>query len=177
MAEERERATRPEDITRLFVERANAKDAEGLAELYEADAVLAFPPGQMTMGREAIQAVYERMVAQDLTFQQEEPLPTLYRGGSGTYCHAGERRSRCPGPGRASSARRDVVADPRPARLPRVVTSRTRVSRRASFRSLSSRSLMAWRTPSARRRCMVTCPASPRSSPRGADSKPKTGEG
>lgn len=45
MAEERERATRPEDITRLFVERANAKDAEGLAALYEPDAVLAFPPG------------------------------------------------------------------------------------------------------------------------------------
>jgi hypothetical protein len=29
----RESATEPEDLTRLFVERANAGDAEGLAEL------------------------------------------------------------------------------------------------------------------------------------------------
>jgi hypothetical protein len=41
--------------------------------------VLGFPPGQMT-GREAIRAVYERMLAQDLTFKQETPLPTLYFG-------------------------------------------------------------------------------------------------
>jgi ketosteroid isomerase-like protein len=80
MTEERERAARPEDITRLFVERANAKDVDGLVALYEPDAVLGFPPGQMTMGREAIRAVYERMLAQDLTFKQETPLPTLYFG-------------------------------------------------------------------------------------------------
>ena len=48
---EREKAQKPEDITRLFVERANAKDAEGLALLYEEDAVMAFPPGQQTVGR------------------------------------------------------------------------------------------------------------------------------
>ena len=80
MVDERERAARPEDITRLFVERANAKDAEGLAALYEPDAVLAFPPGQMTVGQEAIRAVYEQMVTQDLTFEQEQPLPTLHLG-------------------------------------------------------------------------------------------------
>jgi hypothetical protein len=34
----RERTTEPEDLARLFVERANAGDAEGL---YEHDAVLA----------------------------------------------------------------------------------------------------------------------------------------
>ena len=32
MTAETERALRPEDLTRLFVERANAGDAEGLAE-------------------------------------------------------------------------------------------------------------------------------------------------
>ena len=31
----KERALKPEDLTRLFVERANAGDAAGLAELYE----------------------------------------------------------------------------------------------------------------------------------------------
>jgi uncharacterized protein (TIGR02246 family) len=80
MTDERERAAEPEDITRLYVERANAGDAEGLAELYESDAVVAFPPGQMTVGREAIRALYEGMLAQDLTFKLEEPLTTLHIG-------------------------------------------------------------------------------------------------
>ena len=40
MTDGREPAAQPEDITRLFVERANAGDAEGLAALYEPDAVL-----------------------------------------------------------------------------------------------------------------------------------------
>ena len=41
MTNERERALQPEDLTRLFVEFGNAGDAEGLAGLYEADAVVA----------------------------------------------------------------------------------------------------------------------------------------
>ena len=46
----RENAKTPEDLTRLFVERANAGDAEGVAALYEPGAVMAFPPGAMTSG-------------------------------------------------------------------------------------------------------------------------------
>ncbi|MDX3228079.1 nuclear transport factor 2 family protein [Streptomyces sp. ME19-01-6] len=76
----RERATEPEDLTRLFVERANAGDAEGLAELYEPDAVLAFPPGSRTVGREAIRAVFERMLAQVPHFVPEPALPTVRNG-------------------------------------------------------------------------------------------------
>lgn len=57
---EREKAARPEDLTRLFVERANAKDAEGLALLYEQDAVMAYPPGRQTVGRDAIRALWEQ---------------------------------------------------------------------------------------------------------------------
>jgi len=53
---EREKARKPEDLTRLFVERANARDAEGLALLYEENAVMAYPPGQQTVGRAAIQS-------------------------------------------------------------------------------------------------------------------------
>lgn len=77
---ERERANRPEDLTRLFVERVNAGDAQGLAELYEADAVLGFPPGQQTVGRDAIRSVYEQLVARAPRFEIEEPLPTLLFG-------------------------------------------------------------------------------------------------
>ncbi|MGZ3585117.1 MAG: YybH family protein [Ktedonobacterales bacterium] len=76
----REKAMQPEDLTRLFVERANAGDAEGLAALYEPDAVLAFPPGHMTVGREAIRAVFAQMVAQAPHFELEESLPTVRSG-------------------------------------------------------------------------------------------------
>jgi uncharacterized protein (TIGR02246 family) len=76
----KERAMNPEDLTRLFVERANAGDAEGLTELYEADAVLAFPPGERTAGRKAIRAVLEHMLANVSHFEQEEALPTVHNG-------------------------------------------------------------------------------------------------
>ncbi len=77
---ERERARRPEELTRLFVERANAGDAEGLAALYEADAVVAFPPGRTTSGLEAILGLYEGMLKQVSRFEPEESLPTLVAG-------------------------------------------------------------------------------------------------
>jgi ketosteroid isomerase-like protein len=70
-------AKTPEDITRLFVERVNAGDAAGLAALYEPDAVIAFPPGQLTVGHEAILALYEQLVAGEPRFEYEEPLTTL----------------------------------------------------------------------------------------------------
>jgi uncharacterized protein (TIGR02246 family) len=81
MTTTRERATEPEDLTRLFVERANAGDAEGLAELYERDAVLAYPPGSRTVGREAIRTVCKQMLAHVSHFELEEALPTVRNGG------------------------------------------------------------------------------------------------
>ncbi|HEX7491426.1 MAG TPA: nuclear transport factor 2 family protein [Candidatus Limnocylindrales bacterium] len=80
MSADRERALRPEDLTRLFVEFGNAGDAAGLAGLYEPDAIVAFPPGQMTVGRQAIQALYEKMLAAKPHFLLETPLPTLQIG-------------------------------------------------------------------------------------------------
>jgi len=80
MAGGREVAMQPEDLTRLFVERANAGDAEGLAALYEPDAVVAYPPGATTVGRAAIRALYEQMVAQRPRFKAEPPLSTLRIG-------------------------------------------------------------------------------------------------
>lgn len=80
MNDARERAVRPEDITRLIVERVNAGDAEGVATLYAEDAVMAFPPGERTQGREAIRRVYESLIEQGVRFEPEEPLPTLQLG-------------------------------------------------------------------------------------------------
>jgi ketosteroid isomerase-like protein len=75
-----ETAHKPEDITRLFVERANLGDAEGVAALYEKGAVLAFPPGQITVGRDAIQALYVKFFADKPQFKPEKSLPTLLSG-------------------------------------------------------------------------------------------------
>jgi len=73
-------ARKPEDLTRLFVERANARDAAGVAALYERDAVMAYPPGSVTVGREAIHALWEKILANAPHFEQESPLPTLMSG-------------------------------------------------------------------------------------------------
>jgi ketosteroid isomerase-like protein len=78
---EYEKAMRPEDLTRLYVERANAKDADGLAALYEENAVMAYPPGEQTAGRDAIRALWEKALPRMPRFQPEEPLPTLVSGG------------------------------------------------------------------------------------------------
>ena len=80
MTTDTKRAFKPEDLTRLFVEFGNAGDAEGLAGLYEPDATVAFPPGKMTIGRPAIKALYEQMLAAKPHFRLETPLPTLVMG-------------------------------------------------------------------------------------------------
>jgi ketosteroid isomerase-like protein len=74
------KAREPEDLTRLFVELALAGDAEGMAALYEEDAVLAFPPGSETVGRAAIKGVFDELLAHFSDFEQEESRPTLHHG-------------------------------------------------------------------------------------------------
>src|SRR5215467_10305384 len=71
------KAIQPEDVTRLVVERLNAGDAAGVAALYEPQAVLVYPADRPTTGREAIRAVYQRMVDAEARFGTETPLPTV----------------------------------------------------------------------------------------------------
>jgi ketosteroid isomerase-like protein len=49
-------------------------------ELYEPDAVLAFPPGQVTTGSAAIREVYERLLADKPAFTAGEQQPALRSG-------------------------------------------------------------------------------------------------
>ncbi|OBI85371.1 nuclear transport factor 2 family protein [Mycobacterium sp. 1245805.9] len=80
---QREKAQHPEDLTRLFVERVKAGDAEGIAALYEDDAVMAYPPGEETTGRDAIRALWQKVLANSTgsaPIEPEETLPTLICG-------------------------------------------------------------------------------------------------
>src|SRR5215813_5917624 len=81
MTHTRQAARRPEDLTRLFVARANERDADGMAELYAPDAVMAYPQGQTTIGRDAIRVVLKQFVDHaPLPIRNEEPLPTMRYG-------------------------------------------------------------------------------------------------
>lgn len=67
MSEERSRghepATRPEELGRLFLQRARAGDVDGVVALYEPDAVLARPGGERLVGAAEIRTFYERFLA------------------------------------------------------------------------------------------------------------------
>jgi ketosteroid isomerase-like protein len=81
MAADGKKATEPEHVTRLVAERLNAGDIDGIAELYEDDAVIAFPPGQTTTGIDAIKALYAQIAEQGAKFAtDEEQLPTVHFG-------------------------------------------------------------------------------------------------
>lgn len=66
-----ERALRPEDLDRLFLERANAGDVDGVVDLYEPHAVLVFPPGRPAVGTQAIREVYTDLLAGRPNFASE----------------------------------------------------------------------------------------------------------
>jgi ketosteroid isomerase-like protein len=72
-----EKAYRPEDLTRFFVERSNSGDADGVAALYDENAVMAYPPGQTTVGRAAIRELWAAVLVNRPRFEPEDPLPTL----------------------------------------------------------------------------------------------------
>lgn len=75
-----ERATEPEDLSRMVVERLNAGDVDGLVELYEPDAVMALPGGRSATGAQQIRAAYEQFVADPPSVQPGTQQPTLRCG-------------------------------------------------------------------------------------------------
>ncbi|QKW40103.1 nuclear transport factor 2 family protein [Actinomadura sp. NAK00032] len=73
-------ATEPNDLGKFFIERANAGDVDGLVALYEPDAVLAFPPGNLATGHAEIRKVFEQMVAAGTVISPGRQQPALVSG-------------------------------------------------------------------------------------------------
>ncbi|GAA3126464.1 YybH family protein [Streptomyces rectiviolaceus] len=73
-------ATEPNDLGKYFIERANAGDVDGLVALYEPNAVLAFPPGNLATGHAEIRKVYEQFVAAAPVLSPGRQHPALVTG-------------------------------------------------------------------------------------------------
>lgn len=82
MADDRghEPARRPEDLSDFFLQRANAGDVEGVVALYAPDAVLAFPPGQLTVGHDQIRAAYTEFLAGRPSLRSAGQQPAIVNG-------------------------------------------------------------------------------------------------
>jgi len=73
-------AREPEALTRLWVERARARDVAGLVALYEEGAVLATGDDEFAHGADEIRAFYTDFVASGPTFDDGEQNPVLRHG-------------------------------------------------------------------------------------------------
>jgi ketosteroid isomerase-like protein len=80
MVESTEAAVEPEDLSRLFIERVNAQDVEGLVALYEPSAVLATPDGGAVRGEAAIRRFYADLIASAPRFAPGDQHPALRLG-------------------------------------------------------------------------------------------------
>jgi ketosteroid isomerase-like protein len=62
------------------VRRSNTSHSETAQALYEERAVMAYPPGQLTVGRDAIRLLWEKVLEKAPHFEAEDSLPTLTSG-------------------------------------------------------------------------------------------------
>lgn len=76
----RESARVPNDLERLFVDRANAGDVEGLVALYEEDAVLAYGDGTVATGRDQIREILVELLAARPRLDPSRQAPALRSG-------------------------------------------------------------------------------------------------
>ena len=74
-------AREPNDLERLFVERVNACDLEGLLALYESDAVIADGDGEVATGLEQIRDFLARFLATGPELPPSLQAPALQSGG------------------------------------------------------------------------------------------------
>ena len=76
----REPARDPQDLERLLVSRERAGDVDGMADLYEAHAVVDCGDGRLIAGREAIRAYYAGLVAMGRKFDFGDQRPAVMSG-------------------------------------------------------------------------------------------------
>ncbi|MGI8576471.1 MAG: YybH family protein [Nocardioidaceae bacterium] len=123
--DDRERAVEPEDLGRLFLERANARDIEGGVGVYEPDAVLASAGGNVVTGSEAIRGVYEALLTDPPQFTGDV-RPALHRGDLAlTSTRFSGRDSR----DREAAKRRHLAVGYRSAERPRIAMPAAVISR------------------------------------------------
>lgn len=76
----REPALDPQDLERLLVSRELAGDVDGMAALYDADAVLDCGDGQLRKGREAIRTYFAEQVAAGKKYELGDQRPAIING-------------------------------------------------------------------------------------------------
>ncbi|TIT77817.1 MAG: hypothetical protein E5W57_13655 [Mesorhizobium sp.] len=79
-AASREPAHDPQVLERMLIERQWAGDIEGMLALFEQDAVVDSGAGELTRGREAIRALFEKGLAEGRKFHRGEQRPALVNG-------------------------------------------------------------------------------------------------
>jgi len=75
-----EPARDPQDLERLLIARQWAGDVDGMAALYEPDAVLDDGEGRLTIGKEAIRALFADFTATGKKFASGKQSPALISG-------------------------------------------------------------------------------------------------
>ncbi|MEO9876632.1 MAG: nuclear transport factor 2 family protein [Anderseniella sp.] len=75
-----EMACDPQDLERLLIERQWAGDVDGMAALYEPDAVLDCGEGQLMFGRPAIRAFFSNFNATGKKFTSGKQSPAVISG-------------------------------------------------------------------------------------------------
>ncbi len=70
----------PQDLERLLVSRENVGDVDGMAALYEPEALLDCGEGRLTNGREAIRKFYGEVVATGRKFELGEQRAAMVCG-------------------------------------------------------------------------------------------------
>jgi len=75
-----EPARDPQDLERLLIARQWAGDVNGMAALYEPDAVLDSGDGRLTIGREAIRAHFEAFTATGKKYASGTQSPAVISG-------------------------------------------------------------------------------------------------
>lgn len=78
--EDREPARDPQELERLLIARQWAGDVDGMAALYEPDAVLDPGDGLLAVGRDAIRALFADAVAKGEKFSAGEQSPAVVSG-------------------------------------------------------------------------------------------------